>query len=101
MEDGKPSKLVVLLVLVLDLIAFGFAVAAEGRRSTGHMVPDNYDKTTYCVDDSNIAIGALKPAGSHAWAIILFIVSWLTFLIAEACLIAGVARNAKIEGICV
>eukprot|EP01018_Ginkgo_biloba_P030761 Gb_31410 [translate_table: standard] len=102
MEDDKPSKLVVLLVLVLDLIAFGFIVATEGRRSTSRVLSNNYDETIYCVYDSYITtsygVGVLlfllvsqvlimgvtkhlcygfdlKPGISHAWAIILFLMS--------------------------
>ncbi|KNA20562.1 hypothetical protein SOVF_050150 [Spinacia oleracea] len=37
---------------------------------------------------------ALVPGGSRACAIILFIVCWLTFFIAEICLLAGSTRNA-------
>jgi len=33
MEEGKGSTLVHLLVVVLSLVAFGFAIAAERRRS--------------------------------------------------------------------
>lgn len=110
-----------MIIFIFDLIAFGLAVAAERRRSIGVVVPDKYDERTYCVYNSDIAtwygVGAflfllvsqglvmaftrclccgsvLKPGGSRAWAIILFFVSWLTFLIAEACFVAGAARNA-------
>lgn len=122
MADGKPSTLVLLLLVVLHLIAFGFAVAAERRRSTGKVVPEpNEVDVTYCVYHSDIATGygvgaflflllaevlimvvtkclccgsSLTPGGSRAWAIIYFLSSWLTFLIAEACLMAGAVRNA-------
>ncbi|GLJ09264.1 hypothetical protein SUGI_0105120 [Cryptomeria japonica] len=122
MADGRPSLLVFILLVVLHLIAFGFAIAAERRRSIGHKVsyPDQLN-VTYCTYDSDIATGfgvgaflflflaeglimgvtkcmccggALTPGGSRAWAIIYFLSSWLTFLIAEACLIAGAVRNA-------
>ncbi|XP_042040459.1 uncharacterized protein LOC121786017 [Salvia splendens] len=36
----------------------------------------------------------LKPGGSRACALLLFIFCWVTFLIAEACLLAGSVRNA-------
>ncbi|KAK9105724.1 hypothetical protein Scep_022568 [Stephania cephalantha] len=34
MVEGKGSSLVYLMVVVLSLVAFGFAIAAERRRST-------------------------------------------------------------------
>ncbi|KAJ4784249.1 fiber (DUF1218) [Rhynchospora pubera] len=115
------SKLVISLVLVFDLIAFGLAIAAEQRRSTATVVADNEKNYTYCVYDSDIAtwfgVGALlflflsqvlvmgatkcfccgsamRPGGSRSCALILFFVCWLTFLIAEASLLAGAVRNA-------
>ncbi|KAL0296724.1 UNVERIFIED_CONTAM: hypothetical protein Sradi_6724500 [Sesamum radiatum] len=36
----------------------------------------------------------LVPGGNRAWTIIYFISSWMTFLVAEACLIAGAKKNA-------
>ncbi|KAH9306803.1 hypothetical protein KI387_011207, partial [Taxus chinensis] len=122
MADGKPSTLVFILLVALHLISFGFAIAAERRRSIGRKVPDEVNNDiTFCVYDSDIATGygvgaflflllaeglimgvtkcmccggALTPGGSRAWAIIYFLSSWLTFLIAEACLVAGATKNA-------
>ncbi|KAF6154520.1 hypothetical protein GIB67_028412 [Kingdonia uniflora] len=37
---------------------------------------------------------ALRPGGSRAWAIVLFITCWVAFFIAEVCLLAGSVRNA-------
>ncbi|KAE8731750.1 Transducin/WD40 repeat-like superfamily protein [Hibiscus syriacus] len=115
------SKLLLIVVFVLDLIAFGLAVAAEQRRSTAKNVQDNDITYNYCVYDSDIATGygvgaflflmvnqalimvasrcfccgkGLNPSGSRAWALILFIVCWLFFLIAETCLLAASVRNA-------
>ncbi|KAE8703238.1 Transducin/WD40 repeat-like superfamily protein [Hibiscus syriacus] len=115
------SKLLLIIVFVLDLIAFALAVAAEQRRSTGNSVRDNDDNYNYCVYDSDIATGygvgaflflmvsqalimvasrcfccgkGLNPSGSRACAVILFIVCWLFFLIAEICLLAASVRNA-------
>ncbi|KAJ0450801.1 hypothetical protein HanHA300_Chr15g0560331 [Helianthus annuus] len=34
MAEGRGSSLVHLLVIILSLVAFGFAIAAERRRST-------------------------------------------------------------------
>lgn len=36
----------------------------------------------------------LRPGGSRVWAVVLFITCWLTFFIAEVCLLAGSVRNA-------
>ncbi|KAK9085174.1 hypothetical protein Sjap_025585 [Stephania japonica] len=115
------SNIVLIIVFVFDLIAFGLAVAAEQRRSTAQVVPDQEKNYNYCVYDSDISTGlgvgsllflmasqlllmvvskcfccgkALRPGGSRAWAIILFIACWVTFIIAEICLLAGSVRNA-------
>ncbi|XP_041026024.1 uncharacterized protein LOC121266308 [Juglans microcarpa x Juglans regia] len=113
------STLLLVVVFVLDLIAFALAVAAEQRRTKARLTKDpNY---SYCVYDSDIATGlgvgsflflmasqvlivvasrclccgkALRPSGSRAWAICLFITCWVMFIIAEACLLAGSVRNA-------
>ncbi|KAK9105723.1 hypothetical protein Scep_022567 [Stephania cephalantha] len=88
----------------------------------GMIVPDTVSlNRTYCVYNSDIATGygvgsflfllssesllmgvtkcmcfgrPLAPGGSRAYSIIYFVSSWLTFLIAEACLVAGAAKNA-------
>ncbi|KAL3820959.1 hypothetical protein ACJIZ3_006864 [Penstemon smallii] len=115
------SKLLMITVFIFDLIAFGLAVAAEQRRSTGHSKPDSDNYYEYCVYDSDIATGygvgaflflmvsqiiimvaskcfccgnPLKPGGSRACAVLLFIICWVAFIIAEACLLAGSVRNA-------
>ncbi|OAY31321.1 uncharacterized protein LOC110631061 [Manihot esculenta] len=120
MGAGKGSTLVHLLVVVLSLVAFGFAIAAERRRSIGHIEKDPTN-ATYCVYDSDVATGygvgaflfllssesllmgvtkcmcfgrSLAAGGNRAWSIVYFVLSWLTFLVAEACLIAGAAKNA-------
>ncbi|KAJ4730656.1 fiber (DUF1218) [Rhynchospora pubera] len=119
MVSGKIIVLV--LVFVLDVIAFGLAVAAEQRRSTATLSSDSEKNYTFCVYDSDISTGygfgafflllfsqiilmvgsrcfccgpAMKPGGSRACALILFLFCWLTFIIAEACLFAGSLRNA-------
>lgn len=113
------STLILVIVFVLDLIAFALAVAAEQRRSTAHTVKDG--ASSYCQYDSDIAtalgVGAfifllasqllimlasrclccgrgLRPGGSRAWAIVLFISCWVLFFIAEVCLLAGSVKNA-------
>ncbi|KAL0320692.1 UNVERIFIED_CONTAM: hypothetical protein Sradi_5330700 [Sesamum radiatum] len=50
-------KLLLVTVFIFDLIAFGLAVAAEQRRSTGKSRPDTEDMYNYCVYDSDIATG--------------------------------------------
>ncbi|KAG8382898.1 hypothetical protein BUALT_Bualt05G0127600 [Buddleja alternifolia] len=121
MGEGKGSSLVHLLVIVLSLVAFGFAIAAERRRSTGTLHEDKITNQTYCVYHSDVATGygvggflfllssesllmgvtkcmcfgrPLAPGGNRAWTIIYFMASWATFLVAEACLIAGAKSNA-------
>ncbi|XVE75191.1 hypothetical protein DITRI_Ditri12bG0075900 [Diplodiscus trichospermus] len=121
MGEGKGSTLVHLLVVVLSLVAFGFAIAAERRRSVGTIVKDDISNATYCVYNSDVATGygvgaflfllsgesllmgvtkcmcfgrPLAPGNNRAWSIIYFFSSWLTFLVAEACLIAGATKNA-------
>uniref|UniRef100_A0A2P2JAJ3 Uncharacterized protein MANES_06G068300 n=1 Tax=Rhizophora mucronata TaxID=61149 RepID=A0A2P2JAJ3_RHIMU len=120
MGEGRGSSLVHLLVIVLSLVAFGFAIAAERRRSTAHVETDERN-ATYCVYNSDVATGygvgaflfllssesllmgvtrcmcfgrPLSPGGNRAWSIIYFVSSWVTFLVAEACLIAGATKNA-------
>ncbi|XP_022994479.1 uncharacterized protein LOC111490189 [Cucurbita maxima] len=113
------GMLVVVVVFVLDLVAFALAVAAEQRRTTATVVTSGNSK--FCAYDSDIATGlgvgsllvlfasqvivmvasrclcfgkALRPSGSRAWAITLFITCWVCFLIAEICLLAASVRNA-------
>ncbi|XP_040985682.1 uncharacterized protein LOC121233966 [Juglans microcarpa x Juglans regia] len=115
------SKLLLIAVSILDAIAFSLAVGAEQRRSTAKVAVDNEANYRYCVYDSDIATGLgvgaflflmasqviimvasrcfccgkpLSPGGSRALAIVLFIICWLFFLIAEICLLAGSVRNA-------
>ncbi|XP_010535113.1 PREDICTED: uncharacterized protein LOC104810486 [Tarenaya hassleriana] len=115
------SKLVIITVFVVDLIAFGLAVAAEQRRNVGKPVMDNEKEHQFCVYDSDIATSygagafmlllisqvlvmaasrcfccgkALNPGGSRACAILLFLVCWIFFLTAEICLLAASIRNA-------
>ncbi|XP_004299041.1 PREDICTED: uncharacterized protein LOC101305664 [Fragaria vesca subsp. vesca] len=112
---------IVAIITSLHLIAFIFAVGAERRRSTAKIVPDEYDEQTYCVygtDASTVyglaAIGllllshtvlnavtrclccgkGLVSGSSTTRTVFFFVFSWTTFLGAEACLLAGSARNA-------
>ncbi|XP_019153853.1 PREDICTED: uncharacterized protein LOC109150399 [Ipomoea nil] len=115
------SKLLMISVFVVDLIAFGLAVAAELKRNTAKIHMDTEDTYSYCVYDSDIATGfgvgaflflmatqflvmvathcfccgrALIPGPSRASALILFIICWVTFLIASVCLLVGSVRNS-------
>ncbi|KAJ0724303.1 hypothetical protein HanPI659440_Chr12g0446251 [Helianthus annuus] len=95
-----------LLVIILSLVAFGFAIAAERRRSTiatGVIHTDDRTNSTYCVYKSDVATGygvgaflfllsgesllmgvtkcmcfgrPLAPGGNRAWTIIYFTSSW-------------------------
>ncbi|KAG5391877.1 hypothetical protein IGI04_021840, partial [Brassica rapa subsp. trilocularis] len=128
MGEGKGSTLVFVLVIALCLVAFGFSIAAERRRSivhrsslSGKSIQDPITNATYCVYSSDVATGygvgaflfllssesllmgvtkcmcfgrPLSPGSDRAWSIIYFISSWMTFLVAEACLIAGATKNA-------
>ncbi|KAJ7943112.1 Fiber protein Fb34 [Quillaja saponaria] len=109
------------IVISLNLIAFIFAVGAERRRSKAKVVNDEYDEHTYCVyaSDASTVYGLLAfglllisqtvvhgvtkclcfgkglvTGCSTTVAIFFFILSWISFLGAEACLLAGSARNA-------
>ncbi|KAJ4917877.1 hypothetical protein Rs2_03427 [Raphanus sativus] len=115
------SKLVIIIVFILDLIAVGLAIAAEQRRSVGKVVPDKEKVYEYCEYGSDIATSygagafvllltsqviimvasrcfccgkSLNPGGSRACAIMLFLICWAFFLIAEICLLAASIRNA-------
>ncbi|KAM1922043.1 hypothetical protein ACFX15_020150 [Malus domestica] len=112
---------IVAIVTSLHLIAFIFAVGAERRRSTAKIVPDEYDERTYCVygTDASTVYGlvacglllvsqavingvtrclccgkGLVTGSSTTWTVFFFVFSWTTFLGAEACLLAGSAKNA-------
>ncbi|KAK3189340.1 hypothetical protein Dsin_028901 [Dipteronia sinensis] len=116
------SVTVLAIVTSLHLIAFVFAVGAERRRSIAKVVPDQYDDQTYCVYTTDASLvygltafglllisqavvngvtrclcfgkGLVTGSSSTTCAIFFFVVSWISFLGAEACLLAGSARNA-------
>ncbi|KAJ6999768.1 uncharacterized protein [Populus alba] len=112
------STLLLLVVFVFDLVAFALAVAAEQRRNTAKI--EKVGNDSYCRYDSDIATGlgvgsllflmanqllimvasrclccgkAMRPSGSRAWAIVLFITCWVFFFIAEICLLVASVRN--------
>ncbi|XWS34994.1 hypothetical protein CRYUN_Cryun21dG0086300 [Craigia yunnanensis] len=110
------------IVTSFHLIAFVFAVGAERRRSFAKAVPDQYDESTYCVYSTDASTvyglcafgllllsqtvvngvtrclcfgkGLVTGTSSTTCAIFFFVFSWISFLGAEACLLAGSARNA-------
>ncbi|KAJ6795939.1 uncharacterized protein M6B38_323605 [Iris pallida] len=113
----------VVAVSFLHIFAFVLAIGAEKRRSTGKVVPDEYDERTYCAYDSDASTAYGMAAfavvlvshtlvngvtrclcfgkgltgggrGARCCAVSSFVVSWLSFVVAEICLIAGSARNA-------
>ncbi|MED6113361.1 hypothetical protein PIB30_070038 [Stylosanthes scabra] len=112
---------ILVILIALHLIAFVFAVGAERRRSAAKVVPDEYDDRTYCVytTDASTVYGlaafalllishallnaltrclccgkGLVSGARSTCAVFLFIFSWVSFLGAESCLLAGSARNA-------
>ncbi|XP_059315516.1 uncharacterized protein LOC132066167 [Lycium ferocissimum] len=103
MAEGRGSSLVHLLVIILSLIAFGFSIAAERRRSTVIHSPGSLWRVATGYGVGALLMGVTKcmcfgrplsPGSNRAWAIIYFISSWLTFLVAEACVVAGAKKNA-------
>lgn len=115
------SVTIIVLIISLHLLAFVFAIGAERRRSEAKVVPDKYDDLTFCVytTDASTVYGVaafsllllsqtvlnavtrclccgkgLVSGCSTTCAVIFFILSWTGFLAAEACLLAGSARNA-------
>ncbi|KAH7280587.1 hypothetical protein KP509_36G004300 [Ceratopteris richardii] len=116
------STFLIIVVFVLDLIAFGLGIGAEQRRATGEYVKDSTTDYQYCRYTSDIATGlavgallflltsqvlilastrclccgnSLKPGAARAFAVIFFILTWASFLIAAICYLAGAVQNAK------
>jgi len=113
--------LVIGVSLVFYLIAFGLALGAMARRSKGDLTLIDEDlgtlKCQYTTDmATGLAAGAFlfllvaqtfvmgvtkclccgssaKPGGARTFAFILFILSWISFIIASAALIAGASEN--------
>ncbi|KAI3696236.1 hypothetical protein L1987_79247 [Smallanthus sonchifolius] len=112
---------VLVIIVSLHLLAFVLAIGAERRRSTAKVVPDQYDESDYCVyaSDASTVYGlsafglllisqtvvngvtkclcfgkGLVRGRSRNMAIFFFVFSWISFLGAEACLLAGSAKNA-------
>ncbi|XP_062227127.1 uncharacterized protein LOC133925247 [Phragmites australis] len=114
------SIIIIAVVLTMDIFAFVLAIGAERRRSSAYV---NVDETgrSYCVYSSDAATAygvsalllllasqavvmvasrcfccgrALSPGRWRAYSGVCFIVCWITFVIAELCLLAGSVRNA-------
>ncbi|KAI3920740.1 hypothetical protein MKW98_005566 [Papaver atlanticum] len=119
---AKISISILVIITCLHLIAFVFAIGAEQRRSTGKVIPDQYDETTFCVYTTDASTvygltafgllllsqgivngvtrclcfgrGLMDGTASKTFSVIFFVISWVGFLGAEACLLAGSAKNA-------
>lgn len=128
MGESKPSSLLSILVFIIDLIAFGLAVAAEINRNTVPVPVNVNNEYLYCAYGSDMAtdyaVGACiflllshtllmgvtrhvtlwsygstfgpRQGTSHALAILLFVASWVSFVVAEVFLIAGAWENANL-----
>ncbi|KAL6651620.1 hypothetical protein ACP70R_010545 [Stipagrostis hirtigluma subsp. patula] len=117
---GMASIIIVAVVLLFDVLAFVLAIGAERRRSSAYVSVDQAGRP-YCVysSDASTAYGvaalllllasqavvmvatrcfccgrALSPGRWRAFSGICFIICWVTFVIAELCLLAGSVRNA-------
>ncbi|KAK1308981.1 hypothetical protein QJS10_CPA09g01568 [Acorus calamus] len=89
------NKVVLITVFVFDVIAFALAVTAEQRRSTASVVADKEKDYSYCVYDSDIATGL--GVGAFLFLMVsqvVIMVATRCFCCAEACLLAGLVRNA-------
>ncbi|RCV42316.1 hypothetical protein SETIT_9G206400v2 [Setaria italica] len=119
------STAVLAAILLVDLAAFGLAIGAVQSHPSARLETDERKEWTYCVyrPDAATALGgvalalllvgqavavfasrcfccgaALRPGGARACALILFLSSWVTFIVAEACLLAGLVQSAYHTG---
>ncbi|KAM3298909.1 hypothetical protein ACQJBY_040413 [Aegilops geniculata] len=115
------SIVVIGLVLLLDILAFVLTIGAERRRSTAQLGEAEPGGRRYCVYDTDastwygvsalalLLVGqavamaasrcfccgrALSPGRWRFFSGLFFVLCWLTFVIAEVCLLAGSVRNA-------
>ncbi|KAL0791799.1 hypothetical protein Bca101_008045 [Brassica carinata] len=96
------SKLVIIIVFILDLIAVGLAIAAEQRRSVGKVVPDKEKSLSWWLASASAAARLLALALIGRELTLAIIVCYrkymstvrVFFLIAEICLLAASIRNA-------
>ncbi|KAJ6752093.1 hypothetical protein OIU85_002512 [Salix viminalis] len=114
------STLVFMAIFATDFITFVLALEAEYMRSTAKVATDSDLNYRYCVYSSGIAtklgiiafvlllasqvfsMGAssyfrkgMNYGGNRTSAVIPSIISWITFFIAEACLLGGSIKNAQ------
>ncbi|KAF2569878.1 hypothetical protein F2Q68_00025601 [Brassica cretica] len=82
------SVMLLFVVFVFDLIAFGLAVAAEQRRTTWQVVNESRD-SSYCVYEKDIATGL----GIGSFLILL--ASQLFMMVASRCLCCGRALTPR------
>uniref|UniRef100_K3YKD4 Fiber protein Fb34 n=1 Tax=Setaria italica TaxID=4555 RepID=K3YKD4_SETIT len=76
-------------ICFLNLFAFLLAVGAERRRSTGKVVPDEYDDRSYCLYDSD----ASTVYGVSAFFVLLLQQAIVTA--ATRCLCFGPALSSR------
>ncbi|KAG6522439.1 hypothetical protein ZIOFF_019579 [Zingiber officinale] len=120
-SSSMASKVVLPVAVVFDVTAFALAIAAELRRSTAQVVPDDEKEYTHCAYDSGIATGlgvgafllllasqvfimsvtrcyfcgpSIRRGKSRSCTVSLFWCCWLTFLVAEMLLLAASVQNA-------
>ncbi|XP_073035730.1 uncharacterized protein [Primulina eburnea] len=125
MAAWRGSTHVYIVVAVLGIIAFSLSIAGERHRSSGTLRTDPITNQTYCVYKTDAVTGLgivaclllfaaqvtlmvvtrclccgtpLAPGGSRACTIILFIVMWISYFIAEACLIAAARDYSLYDG---
>ncbi|XVE80476.1 hypothetical protein DITRI_Ditri14bG0142800 [Diplodiscus trichospermus] len=79
------STLLLALIFMIDLIAFGLALAAEQRRSTATV--QNNGKESYCVYDEDIATGL--GVGSFLFLLVV--------MVASRCLCCRKAMRPKVS----
>ncbi|XP_073147858.1 uncharacterized protein [Henckelia pumila] len=119
MAIGKGPTLVYAIITVLGIAALGLSIAGDRLRNAGSLITDFSDES-YCVYEAGAAHGLatgacslllcsqvvlmvatsclccgsrLAPGISRACTIVFFILSWISFLIAEACLMAAAKDN--------
>ncbi|KAL9681012.1 hypothetical protein QQ045_012793 [Rhodiola kirilowii] len=115
------SITLIVLIISLHLLAVVFAIGAELRRNIGKVVHYQYGEYNFCAYESDastvyglcafgllmisqaVVYGVTKcfcfgrglmPGKFKTLALFFFVFSWLNYLGAEACLLAGSARNA-------
>eukprot|EP00246_Nothoceros_aenigmaticus_P014669 TRINITY_DN5745_c0_g1_i1.p1 TRINITY_DN5745_c0_g1~~TRINITY_DN5745_c0_g1_i1.p1 ORF type:complete len:192 (+),score=20.44 TRINITY_DN5745_c0_g1_i1:389-964(+) len=123
MKGRRISWAVILAVIVLDLIAFGLAIGGEIKRSTAAGTEDESVITgdyVYCKYKSDKASGfgagailfllagqavvmsvtkclccgcPYKPGAARFFAVVSFILVWVTFFLAEVFLVIASAKN--------